>query len=80
MCYGHRRVFVVSPRGCDLSRASACGCCEIAQGVRFITGIVVCVMSDPDHTSQGHDLLLAWLRDHTSQRVRFVTGIGVCLL
>ena len=53
-------MFVVSSRGYDLSRASACGCCEIAQGVRFITGIVVCVMSDPDHTSQG---------------ARFVTGM-----
>ena len=83
----HWRVFVVRSHitaGYDLLRASACVCCEITQGVRFLTGIVVCMMSDPDHTSQGARFVtgigLCMLRDHTSQRVRFVTGIGLCLL
>ena len=66
ICHWHRRAFVVRSH---------------MTGVRFVTGIGVCLFRD--HTSQRVRFVtgigVCWLRDHTSQGVAFVTGIGVCM-
>ena len=66
ICHWHRRAFVVRSH---------------MTGVRFVTGIGVCLFRD--HTSQRVRFVtgigVCWLRDHTSQGVPFVTGIGVCM-
>ena len=66
ICHWHRRAFVVRSH---------------MTGVRFVTGIGVCLFRD--HTSQRVRFVtgigVCLLRDHTSQGVPFVTGIGVCM-